>query len=162
ENVARFAAKPGSLIVGAIAASRPEDPGFPDYLERQKSNSLVKGFRRVLHVMPDGLSETPLFRDNLKRLSGTCFTFDLCVLPRLLTKANVHVERARGVQFGPGRFGHPQSQAGECHPWRGMMRVFARRPNVAGQISGDVAYADPASRTVETLRPWVEHSIDVF
>lgn len=162
ENVARFAAKPGSLIVGAIAASRPEDPGFPDYLERQKSNSLVKGFRRVLHVMPDGLSETPLFRDNLKRLSGTCFTFDLCVLPRQLPKAIALVDLAPDVQFVLDHCGNPDIKAGEAHPWRELMREIARRPNVAGKISGVVAYADPASWTVETLRPWVEHTIDVF
>ena len=54
--VGRLAARPGSLVVGAIASCRPEDAEFPDYLERQTANPLVKGFRRVLHVMPDALS----------------------------------------------------------------------------------------------------------
>ncbi len=74
--------QPGSLLVGAIAACRPEDDGFAASLERPEANPFVKGFRRVLHVMPDELSESPLFRENIKRLSGTGLTFDLCVLPR--------------------------------------------------------------------------------
>ena len=53
--------RPGSLIRGAIAACRPEDAGFPAYLERVLADPFVKGFRRVLHVVPDELSERPLF-----------------------------------------------------------------------------------------------------
>ena len=78
DNVGKLSRQPGNLIVGAIAACRPEDDGFAAFLERQKSNPVVKGFRRVLHVMPDELSEGALFRENMKRLSGTGLTFDLC------------------------------------------------------------------------------------
>ena len=42
------------------------------------------------------------------------------------------------------------------------MSEIARRPNVVGKISGVVAYADPDSWTVETLRPYVEHTIGAF
>ena len=43
----------GQLIRGAIAACRPEDEGFAGYLERQMADPFVKGFRRVLHVLPE-------------------------------------------------------------------------------------------------------------
>ncbi|TJV69412.1 MAG: amidohydrolase, partial [Mesorhizobium sp.] len=46
-----------SLLRGAIASCRPEEPGFAAYLERQRADPFVKGFRRVLHVVPDELSE---------------------------------------------------------------------------------------------------------
>ena len=55
----------------AVWWSAPSPPagrktqGFASYLERQRQNPLVKGFRRVLHVMPDELSEQPLFRENI-------------------------------------------------------------------------------------------------
>ena len=49
----------GSLLRGAIAACRPEEGGFAAYLERQLADPFLKGFRRVLHVMPDELSEGP-------------------------------------------------------------------------------------------------------
>ena len=49
--VQKLAAGPDSMIRGAITACRPEDPGFPAYLERQKADPFVKGFRRVIDVM---------------------------------------------------------------------------------------------------------------
>ncbi|TJX08405.1 MAG: amidohydrolase, partial [Mesorhizobium sp.] len=73
--------QPGSLLAGAIASCRPEEADFAAYLERQQANPFVRGFRRVLHVVPDDLSEGALFRENIKRLGGTGLTFDLVVLP---------------------------------------------------------------------------------
>ncbi len=35
------------------SACRPEDEGSAGYLERQMADPFVKGFRRVLHVVPD-------------------------------------------------------------------------------------------------------------
>ena len=68
--VQRLAEGPGNLITGAIAACRPESQGFADYLDRQVANKFVKGFRRVLHVMPDALSEDPLFREESQADGG--------------------------------------------------------------------------------------------
>ena len=67
--------EPGSLLRGAIAACRPESTGFPAYLERVLADPFIKGFRRVLHVVPDNVSEGALFRENLKRLASTRLTF---------------------------------------------------------------------------------------
>jgi predicted TIM-barrel fold metal-dependent hydrolase len=160
--IGKLSEQSGSLLVGAIAACRPEDTGFAGYLERQKVNPFVKGFRRVLHVMPDELSESALFRENVKRLSGSGLTFDLCVLPRQLPKAIALIDLAPDVQFVLDHCGVPDIKADAQHPWREHMAEIAKRPNVVGKISGVVAYADPESWTVETLRPYVEHTIGVF
>jgi predicted TIM-barrel fold metal-dependent hydrolase len=151
-----------SLLRGAIAACRPEDQGFAASLERQLSNPFVKGFRRVLHVMPDELSESTLFRENVRRLAGTGLTFDLCVLPRQIPKAIALADLAPDVQFILDHCGVPDIKGGAEHPWREYMIEIAKRHNVAGKISGVVAYADADGWTVETLRPYVEHTIGVF
>ncbi len=156
------AREPGSLLRGAIVACRPEGPGFVDYLERVRENPFVKGFRRVLHVVPDDVSEGALFRENIRRLAGTGLTFDLCVLPHQIPKAIALVETAPDVQFVLDHCGVPDIKAGAEHPWREHMSEIAKRPNVVGKISGVVAYADAESWTVETLRPYVEHTIEVF
>jgi predicted TIM-barrel fold metal-dependent hydrolase len=153
---------PGNTIVGAIAACRPEEKGFAAYLERQRGNDFVKGFRRVLHVVSDDVSEGTLFRENIERLSGTGLTFDLCVLPRQLPKAIALVDLAPDVQFVLDHCGVPDIKGDAVHPWREHMSDIARRPNVVGKVSGVVAYADPHSWTIETLRPFVEHTIGVF
>ncbi|RVG51703.1 amidohydrolase family protein [Sinorhizobium meliloti] len=160
-EVARLAGEPGSLLKGAIAACRPEDEGFAAYLERQEENAFVKGFRRVLHVVTDDLSEQPLFRENVKRLSGTRFTFDLCVLPYQIPKAIALADLAPDVQFILDHCGVPDIRGHAEHPWRDHMTEIARRPNVVAKISGVVAYAEE-DWALDSIRPYVEHTISVF
>lgn len=158
----RLSEMPGSLLRGAIAACRPEDADFPAYLERQQADHFVKGFRRVLHVVPDDVSEGATFRQNIKRLGGTRFTFDLCVLPHQIPKAVALADLAPDVRFILDHCGVPDIKERQDHPWREHMTEIARRPNVTAKISGVIAYADAQSWDVETLRPYVEHTIGAF
>ncbi len=161
-EIERLAEAPRSLLKGAIAAARPEDAGFGAYLERQQANPFVKGFRRVLHVVPDDVSEGATFRENIRRLGGTRFSFDLCVLPHQIAKAIALADLAPDVQFILDHCGVPDIKGGADHPWRDHMSEIARRPNVTAKISGVVAYADAQTWDVETLRPYVEHTIGAF
>lgn len=158
----RLSEMPGSLLRGAIAACRPEDADFPAYLERKQADHVVKGFRRVLHVVPDDVSEGATFRQNIKRLGGTRFTFDLCVLPHQIPKAVALADLAPDVRFILDHCGVPDIKERQDHPWREHMTEIARRPNVTAKISGVIAYADAQSWDVETLRPYVEHTIGAF
>ncbi|WP_027163925.1 amidohydrolase [Mesorhizobium sp. WSM1293] len=154
--------QPGSMLAGVIASCRPEEGDFAAYLERQRANPFVRGFRRVLHVAPDELSEGAVFRDSIKRLGGTGLTFDLVVLPHQIPKAIVLADLAPDVTFVLDHCGVPDIKGNREHPWREHMSEIARRPNVMAKISGVVAYADAGSWTVETLRPYVEHTINSF
>ncbi|MBZ9768705.1 amidohydrolase [Mesorhizobium sp. CA6] len=161
-HVKAIAGQAGSLLRGAIASCRPEEASFEAYLETVKAEPFVKGFRRVLHVVPDDLSEGALFRQNIKRLAGTGLTFDLVVLPHQIPKAMALADLAPDVHFVLDHCGVPDIKGNAEHPWREHMEAIAKRPNVVGKISGVVAYADPATWTVETLRPYVEHTIRCF
>lgn len=162
DHVKALAARQGSLLVGAIASCRPEEKGFAAYLERQIANPFVKGFRRVLHVVPDDLSDGALFRENIKRMAGSRLTFDLVVQPHQIPKAIALADLAPDVAFVLDHCGVPDIKGGSEHPWRGHMTEIARRPNVTAKISGVVAYADPDTWSVETLKPYVEHTIGAF
>lgn len=161
-HVKSLASRQGSLVRGAIASCRPEEAGFESYLETVRADRFVKGFRRVLHVVPDDLSEGALFRQNLKRLAGSGLTFDLVVLPHQIPKAIALADVAPDVQFVLDHCGVPDIKANAEHPWREHIEAIARRPNVVAKISGVIAYADPAEWTVDTLRPYVEHTIASF
>ena len=162
DYVSGIANRPGSLLVGAIAACRPEDEGFAAYLERMRANPAVKGFRRVLHVMPDDLSASPLFRENIRRLAGTGLTFDLVVLPRQIGRAIELVDMAPDVRFVLDHCGVPDIRGGGYDSWAKDMTEIAKCPNVMGKLSGIVAYTDTGSWTVETIRPYAEHTIGAF
>ncbi|RCS23584.1 amidohydrolase [Phyllobacterium salinisoli] len=157
-----LSAAPGNLIIGAISSCRPEEENFPAFLERCKADPFIKGFRRVLHVMPDDLSEQALFRENVKRLDGSGFTFDLCVLPHQIPRAATLADLAQGTQFVLDHCGVPAIAAHEQHPWRENIAEIARRPNVIAKISGVVAYADAESWKIDTLAPYVEHVVGCF
>ena len=161
-NVAKLASREDSLIAGTISSCRPEDDGFAAFLERQLANPLVKGFRRVLHVMPDGLSDSPLFRENIKRLGGTGLTFDLCVLPRQIDKAIVLAGLAPDVPFILDHCGVPDIKGDGFNEWKNAITGIAKLPNVTAKISGVIAYADANSWRVETLEPYVNHVIASF
>ena len=162
DNVARIAARDGSLLVGAIAACRPEEQGFAAYLERTRENSIVKGFRRVLHVMSDDLSRSPLFRENIKRLAGTGLTFDIVAKPHQLPIVAELVDLAPDVQFVLDHCGVPDIKGEAYQPWAKNITEIARRPNLVGKLSGIVAYTDTETWTLDTIRPYADHTIASF
>lgn len=162
EMVRSLAETQGDLIRGVIAACRPEEIGFADYLEKCEADPFVKGLRRVLHVVPDDISEQALFRDNLKRMGGSRLTFDICMLERQQPQAIALVDSAPDVRFVLDHCGVPDIVSGALDRWKKGIAEIARRPNVIAKISGVVAYADPRSWTVETIRPYVEHIVSSF
>lgn len=160
--VEELAARPGSILKGAISACRPEDSGFPVFLERALARPSVKGFRRVLHVVPDEVSTRSLFRENVRRLSGTGRPFDLCIRAKQLPLAIELVESAPDVQFVLDHCGNPGIRDGEFQPWAGHIHTLSRRPNVAVKISGISAPDAPAGWSVEDLAPYVSHCLEAF
>ncbi|TCT41787.1 amidohydrolase family protein [Martelella mediterranea] len=148
-------------IIGAIAACRPEEKNFPAFLERMTANPGIKGFRRVLHTMPDDLSQAPVFAENISRLADHNLTFDLCVLARQLPLAMDLAKKCPNVRFVLDHCGVPDIENNGLDPWRSAISEIARLPNVAAKISGVIAYGG-ANWSVETLRPYIEHVIDAF
>ncbi|WP_137154734.1 amidohydrolase [Rhizobium sp. FKL33] len=162
DYVASVAARDGSLLVGAIAACRPEHADFAAYLDRALQNPVIKGFRRVLHVMPDELSEGAIFRDNISRLKGTGLTFDLVVKPHQLKKAAALADLNPDIQFILDHCGVPDIKGGGYDLWRTEMTEVAKRPNITGKLSGIVAYTDTETWTLDDIRPYAEHTIRSF
>ncbi|PRX10616.1 UNVERIFIED_ORG: putative TIM-barrel fold metal-dependent hydrolase [Martelella mediterranea] len=148
-------------IAGAIAAGRPESPDFPAYLERIAAIDGVKGLRRVLHIMPDELSQSDLFVENIRRLAAYDLTFDLCVQARQLPLAIDLARKCPEVQFVLDHCGVPDIENNGLDPWREQIGEIARLANVTAKISGVIAYGG-ADWSVEGLRPYVSHVIDTF
>jgi predicted TIM-barrel fold metal-dependent hydrolase len=158
--VAELMALPGSPLRGAISAARPESPGFAAWLEKV-DRRVVKGLRRVLHVVPDDLSQTPLFRDNIRRLGTVGLPFDIVMLQRQLPLAMALVDACPETVFVLDHCGVPDMAGGDFAGWAASITDLARRPNLNAKVSGITAYAR-ADWTLQTLRPYVEHLIAAF
>jgi len=160
DMIERLMAREDSILVGAIAACRPENTDFPAYLERQLERKSVKGFRRVLHVVPDDVSTTSTFRDNVNRLAKTDLPYDLCVDARQLPLAIELVDACPNVHFVLDHCGVPDIGNDAWQPWADHMRDISRRDNLNAKISGVIAYGDGCQWTLPQLRRYVEHTID--
>lgn len=156
-----LATRSESGIVGVLAACFPEREDFPAYLESILHPKL-KGLRRILHVVPDGLSQTPLFVKNLSLLAKHKLTFDLCLLARQLPIGAKLIRQLPNQQFILDHCGVPDIKNNELDPWRQHIRELAKFPNLACKISGVVAYCDPQRVTAEAIRLFVEHCIECF
>ena len=158
--VAGLMARPGSLLRGAISAARPEDAGFADWLDRQ-DRGVVRGIRRVLHVVDDTVSQAPLFRQNIARLGAAGLPFDIVMRQRQLPLAMGLADACPQTTFVLDHCGVPDIAGGRFADWAASITELARRPNLNAKISGITAYGGP-DWTVETLRPYVEHVIGAF
>ncbi len=150
-------------IVGAIAACRPELGDFASRLERilDAGDGKVRGMRRILHEVPDEVSQTDRFVENLKRLAPLGLTFDLCLRADQLHLGARLARLVPDLTFVLDHCGNPDINGLGLDPWRAQLRDMAALPNVVGKVSGIVNHCDPGW-TAETLRPYVEHVIESF
>ena len=161
-HVAALAAEPGSGILGIIASCRPEEEaGFEAWLDEGRELGVV-GYRRILHEVGDEVSRGAVFRANVRRLGARGFVFDMVYLARQLGIALELVRACPQVAFVLDHCGVPDIAGGGFDPWRADVAALAREPNVVAKISGVFAYCAPGAVTLEAVRPYVEHVIEVF
>jgi predicted TIM-barrel fold metal-dependent hydrolase len=149
-------------LMGQIASCRPEvEAGFDDWLDECEGLN-VHGFRRILHVMPDELSQTPAFRRNLAKIGARGWAFDICVLARQLPIA---LDLARACPDQPLVLDHcgvPDIAGGGFSGWADGISALAAQPHVHVKLSGITAYCAAGTANLATLQPWVDHVIAAF
>jgi predicted TIM-barrel fold metal-dependent hydrolase len=149
------------LIAGIVASARPERADFSRQLDLLLELPKLRGIRRVLHVVPDEVSQSAMFSKQVRSLAAHKLTFDLCVLARQLPLAIALAEKCPDVQFILDHCGIPDVKGRTFEPWASHIRQIATLQNVACKISGLVVQAGK-DWTLEDLRPWFEHSIECF
>ena len=154
--------RPGSKIKGIISACRPEQKNFNNFLSWAAEKTLIKGFRRVLHVVSNDVSQSSLFRENIKRLSDTNFTFDLCARADQLPIVEELIDACPNVKFILDHCGVPDIKNDIFSSWASAMKNISKRPNVTAKISGVIAYGDTESWKLTDIKPYFDHTVDVF
>jgi predicted TIM-barrel fold metal-dependent hydrolase len=128
----------------------------------------LRGIRQMLH---EGLVdpanprssplEDPVWQRNLSLLRRYGLSFDLQVYYQQMAPAAEVVAKHPDIQFVLCHTGQPvrRDEAGLAG-WRQGMRLLAERPNVSVKISGLGMF--DRQWTVETIRPFVRETIDIF
>ncbi len=149
-------------VLGQIASCRPEeDAGFDAWLEECSELGVV-GFRRILHVMPDELSQSVPFRRNLRKIGKAGLPFDICVLARQLPLARELVRDCDDQMFILNHCGVPDIAGGAFDSWSVELAEIAALSNVCVKLSGISAYCSVGTANIDTLKPWVERVFDCF
>lgn len=150
-------------MLGQIASIRPEhDAGFDDWLAEAAGLHTV-GFRRILHVVPDDVSQSQTFRRNLRKIGAAGFPFDLNFLARQLIPIGADLVRACPDQpYILDHCGVPDVAAGEFDGWAEGIRVMAAFPNIVVKLSGITTYCAPGTASVALIRPYVDHLLHCF
>ena len=153
----------GVAMLGQIASIRPEaDAGFDPWLEEAQGLGVV-GFRRILHVVPDGVSQGETFRANLRKIGRAGLPFDLNFLSRQMIPVGRPLLRACPDQsFVLDHCGVPDVAAGDWDMWKAGIDAVAAFPNVVVKLSGITAYCAPRTATVALLAPYVDHLLQAF
>jgi predicted TIM-barrel fold metal-dependent hydrolase len=153
----------GVAMLGQIAGVRPErEDGFDAWLEEVRTLKAV-GLRRILHVVPDGVSQTGTFRANLRKIGRAGLPFDLNFLSRQLVPIGVPLLRACPDQpFILDHCGVPDVAGGDWAVWKAGIDAVAAFPNVVVKLSGITTYCAPGTASVPLVRPYVDHLLEAF
>lgn len=160
--ISQLAADPNNGIVGIISSCRPEiDDGFEAWLE-ECSHLPVVGFRRILHEVPDDVSQGQTFRNNVRKIGESGLVFDMVYRADQLGLAGELARACENTRLVLDHCGVPDIASGEMAHWKTGIRELSQLPHVSAKISGVLAYCAPGEATLETIRPWVEHVVDCF
>ena len=153
---------PGSGLLGQIASCRPElDEGFDAWLADCDALNVV-GFRRILHEGPDDISRHDTFRANVRKIGASGRAFDMVYLARQLPVALELACACPDMPLVLDHCGNPDIARGAMDPWRGDMARLAEQPQVHCKLSGILSNCAPGTASLDLVRPWVAHVIEVF
>ena len=149
-------------MIGLISSIRPEsDEAFENWLEETIEMGVV-GYRRILHVMPDDMSQSDIFRNNVRKIGVSGKTFDICFLPGQLPVACELAKACENTKLILNHCGVPDIAGNGLDPWRQDIKALAQIPNVICKLSGLMAYCAPGTSSLEKIEPYVDHVLNCF
>lgn len=128
-------------------------------LETLSEREIVKGIRKG--VSPELMADSG-FCHAVKMLSGLGLSYDLNISPPLMKDAFTFAKKFPGLLFVLDHVGNPDIMEGQYREWAKYMRAFSELDNVTCKISGMITKADPQKWTVDDLRPYFDHVMEVF
>lgn len=154
------------LIAGVVGWTDLTRPDIADELARLRAlpgGRYLKGIRHQVQGEPDPewLLRPDVHR-GLAAVADAGLVYDLVVLPHQLPACVRSAAALPGLTFVLDHLGKPPIAAGALEPWATGLRALAALPNTIAKLSGLVTEADPASWTVEDLRPYADVALEAF
>lgn len=149
-------------MLGQIAACRPEiDAGFDDWLAECRGLSVV-GFRRLLHVVDDAMSQSATFRQNIRKIGAAGYSYDMVFHARQLGIAEALARACPDQVLVLDHCGNPDVAGDGFEVWRAGLQRMAALPHVWLKFSGMTVNCTPGTATVALLQRYTNAMLELF
>lgn len=149
-------------LSGVIAKAFPESEKFAEQVSSLQATSSLCGIRRVLHVVPNELSKSAIFRKNIAWLGSQGLPFDLCLREQQLSMGVELVEKCPSTIFILDHAGCPDIARGDFARWESLMKKMQEFPNLFVKVSGLITCVPENKDFSESLTPYWETLLEIF
>ncbi len=152
-----------AAIRGVVGWAPIAGPDFPGIMEQFDGRDKLKGLRHVIQGEPDQhyiLRED--FNAGVRALQGSGLVYDILIFERHLRDTIAFVDRHPEQVFVLDHIAKPLIAGGILEPWATNMRELGRRENVCCKLSGIVTEADWKNWTPDTLKPYLDVTVEAF
>lgn len=154
------------LVAGVVGWT---DLTHPDIADRLAALCQLPGGQHLVGIRHQVQGEPdpqwllrPDVRRGLAAVGAAGLAYDLVVLPHQLSTCVKAAQEHPGLTFVLDHAGKPPIASGDLEPWATDIRALAALPHTVCKLSGLVTEADPASWTVEGLRPYADTVLEAF
>jgi L-fuconolactonase len=150
------------FVAGVVGWAPFDQPQGAKELARLAGNPYLKGVRPMIQDIPDddwmlGEALTPAF----EAVTDLDLVFDALVFPRHLKNLMGLLERHPDMRVIVDHGAKPQIRDRAFDGWAADLRAIAANSSALVKLSGLVTEAKP-DWTVDDLKPYVDHLIEVF
>ncbi|MES2433718.1 MAG: amidohydrolase [Pseudomonadota bacterium] len=149
-------------LLAQIASCRPEtDAGFDDWLAECRGLSVV-GFRRLLHVVDDAMSQSDGFRQNIRKIGAAGYAYDMVFHARQLGIAEALARACPDQVLVLDHCGNPDVAGDGFDAWYAGMKAMAALPHVWLKFSGITVNCTPGTASAALLQRYTDAMLDLF
>lgn len=152
------------LCVGVVGWVPLQDPNIDTVLERYADQPLLKGVRHVIHDEPDrDFMLRPDFLRGLRALGKTALRYDILIFGLHLPNTIALVDQFPDQPFVVDHIAKPVIDSTKFDAqWAKDLAELAKREHVCCKLSGMVTEVRNDQWDAQTLRPYVDHVLEVF
>ena len=150
------------MVAGVVGWVDMESPASPDMIAALAQRPKLCGIRPIIHDIPDDdwmLQEKlgPAYRATIEH----GLTFDALVFPKHLSNLLTILDRYPDLRCVVDHCAKPHVRDGAFDDWAADMTTVANQTAAFCKISGLATEAAPGW-TANTLRPYIDHLIEIF
>jgi len=156
-------AKENAFIKGVVGWIDLQSDEAADQAAELAQNEKIVGVRHVVQDEADpDFMKRPSFRRGIATLAPLGLAYDILIYWHQLEDAIDLVRSFPSQNFVLDHVAKPAIAKGTMEPWRSLIKILSRFPNVSCKVSGMVTEADHLNWDQKDLKPYFDTVLDAF